>query len=210
MDFLRAGQSVRLRLVRDVAETWGLRASDASGPPSVSSEELFFSEAFARATRNVAEHRRLETMISRLQKRLEQFQKEKAAWEAEKEELCRQLEEAQVKARTEAAVSAERAAKAEERGERRGRKRGHGEARDFYRKVLITLATDFIDDEYYDAYLKYVEDREKAIAEGRDPNEVEFPLATAEDTPQKEGGEAVTREEETNPNEVFEAAPPTP
>lgn len=223
VDFLRAGEAARLRLIRDVAETWGLRASNATGPSTISFEEIALSETYARAMKCIAERRHLESTLGRLRRRLEQFQTEKAAWggekaalESEKEELQRQLEEVQVKARADAAANAERLAKAEERAERRGRKRSHEEARDFFRKVLVTLTEDFSDDDYFNACLKYVEEPEKAVSKGRDPDEVEFPLPVAEDAPQADGdgAEATPWEEEgAEQNEGSQGSrevPPTP
>jgi len=46
-------------------------------------------------------------------------------------------------------------AKAEELGHQQGRE----EVKDFFHKVLMTLAPDFQEDKYYDAYLHYVKDR---------------------------------------------------
>ena len=63
----------------------------------------------------------------------------------------------------------------------------------YLRKVLLTLAGEFDDDRYFEAYLKYVDERERAVAEGRDPDEVEF-VAPSE-------GE-VTADETTHPLEV--------
>ena len=59
--------------------------------------------------------------------------------------------------------------------------------------MLLTPAGEFHDDRYFEAYLKYVDERERAIAEGRDPDEVEFV------TPSE--GEA-TADEPTHPLEV--------
>ena len=88
------------------------------------------------------------------------------------------------------------AAKAQERGYQQG----HSDILAYLRKVLLTLAGDFGDDRYYEAYLKYVDERERAVAEGRDPNEVEFVPPS----------EAEAADETTHPLEVaglFEEEP---
>ena len=46
----------------------------------------------------------------------------------------------------------------------------------YLHKVLLTLAGEFLDDRYYEAYLRFVDEREQAAAEGRNPDEVEFIL----------------------------------
>lgn len=187
VDFLRAEQSTKLKLVWGIAQSWNLKASNSRGPPSVSSEELLFSEVFARAMRGAAERRRLEGMVTRFQKRWEKVQQEKASWDAEKENLRCQLEEAQVRAEVEAVASAERAARAEQRGQQRGQE----ETRGFFRKVLVSLAAEFSDNDYYEAYLRYVEERPRTEAKGSDPEEVEFlPPGDDEAGPLEAAGDA--------------------
>ena len=60
-------------------------------------------------------------------------------------------------------------------------------------KVVLTLAREFSDDRYFEAHLNFVDERERAAAEGRNPEEVEF-------TPPSEGEAAV--DEATNPLEA--------
>jgi len=38
----------------------------------------------------------------------------------------------------------------------------------------VTLAQEFQEDSYFEAYLHYVDERQRAVDEGRDPEEVEF------------------------------------
>jgi len=71
----------------------------------------------------------------------------------------------------------------------------------FLRKVLTTLTPDFQEDNYFLAYIHYIEERQRAEAEGRDPEEVECippsgegdedegttPLDGEEGTPDDEG-----------------------
>ncbi|KAJ8429329.1 hypothetical protein Cgig2_026559 [Carnegiea gigantea] len=60
-------------------------------------------------------------------------------------------------------------------------------------KVVLTFASEFQDDCYFEAYLHFVDERERATAEGRDPEEVKF-------IPPSSEGE-VARDEATNPLE---------
>jgi len=45
---------------------------------------------------------------------------------------------------------------------------------EFLRKVLVTLAPDFQEDNYFEAYIRYVKERRWAEAEGQDPEKVEY------------------------------------
>jgi len=72
---------------------------------------------------------------------------------------------------------------------------------EFLLKILTTLVPDFQEDSYFEAYIHYVEECQRADAEGRDPEEVEFiphsgegdedkgtiPLDGEAGTPDKEG-----------------------
>lgn len=176
--FIKADPPVRLALVQDIVKSWDLSATGVSDPPPVSAEEIGMAEAFARGVKAVAECRRLEGMVNRYQRRCERLQSELATCEATQKEIQQKLE--QVVADT---------AKAQERGYQQG----HSDTLTYLRKVLLTLAGEFHDDRYFEAYLKYVDERERAIAEGRDPDEVEF-VAPSE-------GEA-TADEPTHPLEV--------
>ena len=59
---------------------------------------------------------------------------------------------------------------------------------------MLTLAGEFSDDRYFEAYLRFVDEREQAAGERHDPEEVEFIPASSE-------GEAA-EDEATNPLEV--------
>ncbi|KAJ8421523.1 hypothetical protein Cgig2_018763 [Carnegiea gigantea] len=74
------------------------------------------------------------------------------------------------KAKDEVVVGVEKAVKAEELGHQRGRE----ESKEFLCKVLATLAPGLQEDNYFEAYLCYVEEHQRAEAEGRDLKEVEF------------------------------------
>ena len=176
--FFRVDPPARLALVQDIVKSWDLSATGASDPPPVSAEEIGMAEAFARGVKAVAECRRLEGTVNRYQRRCERLQSELASCEATQKEMQQKLEQA-----------AADTAKAQERGYQQG----HSDTLTYLRKVLLTLAGEFHDDRYFEAYLKYVDDRERAIAEGRDPDEVEF-VAPSE-------GEA-TADEPTHPLEV--------
>ena len=176
--FIKADPPIRLALVQDIVKSWDLSATDVSDPPPVSAEEIGMAEAFARGVKAVAECRRLEGMVNRYQRRCERLQSDLAACEATKKEVQQKLEQAVADT-----------AKAQERGYQQG----HSDTLTYLRKVLLTLAGEFDDDWYFKAYLKYVDEREQDIAEGRDPDEVEF-VAPSE-------GEATT-DETTHPLEV--------
>ena len=45
---------------------------------------------------------------------------------------------------------------------------------EFLRRVLMTLAPDFQEHNYFEAYIRYVEEHQRAEAEGRYPEEVVF------------------------------------
>ncbi|KAJ8426754.1 hypothetical protein Cgig2_029423 [Carnegiea gigantea] len=94
------------------------------------------------------------------------------AREAEKKGLPRQLEEALVKAEAEVAQAKEH-----------GYQQGHVDTLGYLRKVLMTLAQEFKEDSHFEAYLHYVDERQQAADEGRDPEKVEFipPSAEGED-----------------------------
>jgi len=59
---------------------------------------------------------------------------------------------------------------------------------------LLTLVFEFLDERYYEAYLRFVDECEQATAKGRDPKEVEF-------FPPSSEGEAI-EDEATNPLEA--------
>jgi len=60
---------------------------------------------------------------------------------------------------------------------------GHTNTLRYLRKVLVTLAHEFQEDSYFEAYLHYVNERQQAANEGHDPEEVEFisPFTEGED-----------------------------
>ena len=59
---------------------------------------------------------------------------------------------------------------------------------------MLTLAGEFKDDRYFEAYLRFVDEHEQAAVEGRDLEQVEFI------PPWSEGGAA--EDEATNPLEA--------
>ena len=59
---------------------------------------------------------------------------------------------------------------------------------------MLTFAGEFSDDRYYEAYLRFVDEREQAAAEGRDPEDMEF-------IPPSSEGEAV-EDKAANPLEA--------
>ena len=96
-------------------------------------------------------------------------------------------------------MGAEKAAKAEHQGYQQG----HEDRIEFFHELLVTLVPNaFIQEDYFEAYVKYVEDRRRAQAEGRDPELVDFnppvtdedSLANKETTPLD--GEAATLDDE--------------
>jgi len=107
------------------------------------------------------------------------------------------------KAEAEVAAGVEKAAKAEEQGYRRGCE----ESVEVLRKVLMTLAPDFQEDSYFEAYIHYAEERQRAEAEGRDTRKTEFiPPSSEGDDPEAEGttpldDEAGTPDDEDHGNE---------
>ena len=176
--FIKDDPTIRLTLVQDIVKSWDLSATGVSDPPPVSAEEIGMAEAFARGVKAMVECRRLEGMVTRYQRRCERLQSDLAACEATKKEVQQKLEQAVADT-----------AKAQERGYQQG----HSDTLAYLRKALLTLTGEFDDDRYFEAYLKYVDERERAVAEGRDPDEVKF-VAPSE-------GEA-TADETTHPLEV--------
>ena len=75
-----------------------------------------------------------------------------------------------------------------------GYQQGRSDTLVYLCKVLLTLAGEFSDDRYFEAYLHFVDERERAAGEGRDPEEVEF-------IPPSSEGEAA-EDETTNPLEA--------
>lgn len=176
---------------------------------------MAFAEAFARGIRFNAERRRLESALSRHKIRVDQLKKERDEFSLkleESEERVEQLRKEKEELTSQVAKAEEKAAKAEERGERRGRRRATAEARDFLRKALLLLAADFSEDEYFEAYVKYVEERERVIAVGGNPDAIEFPYA-APDTPQGENPPAAATEDNipsTAAADATDVLPPPP
>ncbi|KAJ8448734.1 LOW QUALITY PROTEIN: hypothetical protein Cgig2_011355 [Carnegiea gigantea] len=110
------------------------------------------------------------------QRRREKLQADLDARETKKKGLQHQLEKA-----------APDAVQVKEQGYQQGRFNTLG----YLRKVVLTLADEFQDDNYFETYLHYVDERERATAKGRDPEEVEFiPLSTEHE---------IARDEATNP-----------
>ena len=70
-----------------------------------------------------------------------------------------------MKAEAEAVAGIERAAKDEELGYQRGCE----EVMDFLRKVLMTMASNFQEDNYFEAYIHDVEERQWTEVEGATP-----------------------------------------
>lgn len=68
----------------------------------------------------------------------------------------------------------EQAAAETAQAKERGYQQGHTDTLAYLCKVLLTLAGEFSDDRYFEAYLKFVDERERAVVEGRDSEEVEF------------------------------------
>ena len=69
----------------------------------------------------------------------------------------------------------------------------------------MTLAPDFQEDDYSETYLHYVDERQQADAEGRDPEEVEFiPSSGDGDGLEDEATNPLDAEAETPKNEDHE------
>ena len=75
-----------------------------------------------------------------------------------------------------------------------GYQQGCSDTFGYLHKVVLTLADEFEDDRYFEAYLSFVDEREQTAAEGRDPEEVVF-------IPPSSEGEA-TEDEAINPLEA--------
>ena len=87
------------------------------------------------------------------------LKKEKKALKVEKKDLQHQLEEARPKVKAEV----ERSAKVEDWGYQRG----YDESTEFFRDALVTLAPEaFRIEGYFASYVKFVEDRWRAEAQG--------------------------------------------
>ena len=119
----------------------------------------------------------MDEAVARYKRHWEKLREDKDAWEAKKKVLYGRLNEALskaevalVKAEAKAATGVERVAKAEGLGHQRGNEEVMG----FLREVLNTLAPDFEEDNYFEAYIHYVEECQRDEAEGRDPEVVEF------------------------------------
>lgn len=189
-------------------------------------------QAFARGIRFNAERRRLESALSRHKIRVDQLKKERdelslkleeaeernEPLQKERDELSLRVGQAEEKVaqvtreKDELSLQLERAKAAEERAERRGRRRATAEAREFLRKALLLVATDFSDDGYFEAFVKYVEERERVIAVGGNPDAVEFPYAAPE-SPQEENPLEAAPENDipsTPAADTAEAMPPPP
>ncbi|KAJ8430670.1 hypothetical protein Cgig2_033826 [Carnegiea gigantea] len=106
------------------------------------------AEVFARGMRIAAECRRLEGLVTQYQRYWEKLKANLDTCEAEKKGLQCQLEEALAKAGA-------NVAQAREQGYQRAAPRPS-------------------EDSYFEAYLYYVDKRQRAVDEGRDPEEVEF------------------------------------
>ncbi|KAJ8438015.1 LOW QUALITY PROTEIN: hypothetical protein Cgig2_029996 [Carnegiea gigantea] len=81
-----------------------------------------------------------------------------------------ELKDALAKAKVEATAGAERVAQAKEQGYQQDRADTLG----YLHMVLVTLAQEFQEDSYFEAYLHYIDERQRAEDEGRDPEEVQF------------------------------------
>ncbi|KAJ8420069.1 hypothetical protein Cgig2_029003 [Carnegiea gigantea] len=133
------------------APSQDLAALGTSDLPKVSEQEIAMAEVFARGVKTVTQCRRLEGLISCYQRRCERLQEDLEARETEKKALQRQLEKA-------AADSIQ----AKEQGYQQGR----FDTLKYLRKVVPTLAGEFEDDWYFEAYLRFVDEQEWAAAEG--------------------------------------------
>jgi len=69
-----------------------------------------------------------------------------------------------------AAATAKKVAQVKEQGYQSG----HADTLGYLCKVLVTLAHEFQENSYFEAYLHYVDERQWAEDEGRDPEEVEL------------------------------------
>jgi len=111
--------------------------------------------------------------------------------------MKRQLEEALSKAK--AIVGVERVVQAREQGYQQGRV----DTLEYLRKVLVTLAQEFQEDSYFEAYLHYVDERQQAEAEGQNPEEVEIvPPSSEGDGPGDEATNPLDADAETPEDEV--------
>ena len=110
--------------------------------------------------------------------------------------MKRQLEEALSKAK--AIVGVERVVQAREQGYQQGRV----DTLEYLRKVLVTLAQEFQEDSYFEAYLHYVDERQQAEAEGQNPEEVEIvPPSSEGDGPGDEATKPSDADAETPEDE---------
>ena len=91
----------------------------------------------------------------------------------------------------------EKTAKAEELGYWRD----YEESVEFLCKDLITLAPDFREDNHFEAYIHYMEERQRAEAEGWDPEEVEFISPSSEGDDLEDGGTTPLDGEEGTPDD---------
>ncbi|KAJ8420250.1 hypothetical protein Cgig2_033521 [Carnegiea gigantea] len=171
-NFIKADPAAKLSLVQDLVKSWDLVTPRASDPPKVIEEEIAMVEVFARGVRAAAKCQRLEGLVTRYQQHWKKLRADLDGHEAEKKGLQRHLEEALAKAGA-------NVAQAKEQGYQQGRTDTLG----YLRKVLVTLAHEFQENSYFQAYLHYVDERQRAADEGRDLKEVEFisPFAEGED-----------------------------
>ncbi|KAJ8449495.1 hypothetical protein Cgig2_002292 [Carnegiea gigantea] len=169
-NFIEADSAFRLSLVQDIVKSWNLATPGASDPPKVSEEEIAMAKVFARGVKAVTECWQLEGLLSCYQRCCERLQADLEAYEADKKGLQRQLEKAVADAQ------------------------GRSDTLGYLYKVVLTLASEFQDDHYFEAYLHFVDERERAAAKGRDLDEVDFipPLTEGE----------VVEDEATNPLEA--------
>ncbi|KAJ8429036.1 LOW QUALITY PROTEIN: hypothetical protein Cgig2_016941 [Carnegiea gigantea] len=166
--FLAADSAAKLELVWDLANSLDLAALGTSEPPKVTENEVAMVNI-------MSERRRLDEAAARYKRHWEKLREERDTWEAAKKDLQGRLNEALskaeaalAKAKAEAAVGVEKAAKAEELGYQRGREEVIG----FLRKVLTTLAPDFQEDNYFEAYTHYRNANRPRLRPG--PEEVKF------------------------------------
>lgn len=124
--------------------------------------------------------------------------KDKEAEEVEKKELQHPLEEASIKIEVERIAGHEGAAKVTQWGYQCG----HEDCIKFFFEFIETLAPNYFhQDGYFEAYVKYIENRHHTCAAGKDLKQVEFQSLIFEDDDLEEAkdttlldGEAVANE----------------
>ncbi|KAJ8424397.1 hypothetical protein Cgig2_006319 [Carnegiea gigantea] len=112
-------------------KSWDLAASGTSEPLKVTEDEVTIAEAFAQGVRAATERRKLEGLLEEA------------------------LSKAEAEAEAEATAGTERAVKAKEQGYQQSR----ADVMGYLCRVLVTLAQDFQQDDYFEAYLHYVDER---------------------------------------------------